>query len=303
MHALVSVIVPTFNPAPGNLERAIATVLEQPGVALELIVVDDGSKTPILITSADPRIRLIRQDNGGVANARNTGVAAAQGEFVAFLDDDDTWMPGTLKRRLEVLRQRPTAGAILSAPETWFLLRDLEMGQHRPLTRSEYCHLQQRHGYLMLQGSLVRREIFEMVGPFDENLFAAEDQDFLLRVLMKTEVEFLQEAGFLRVAATMTANPANQTKLVLSSLRFLDKHEPEIFRTWAPADIKAYLNWRHACIRSALRKLPGHVPEATIAKLRSDLSTPFNVRNLKSLALSAKTSLMKHFPARKPPGL
>jgi glycosyltransferase involved in cell wall biosynthesis len=113
---LVSVIVPTYDRAP-QLIRALDSVLAQTHHDLELIVVDDGSTddTPDLVAQryqADPRVLYLRQDHAGVARARNTGIARAGGEAVAFLDSDDAWRPWKLAFQLACLESAPAAGMI-----------------------------------------------------------------------------------------------------------------------------------------------------------------------------------------------
>lgn len=113
---LVSVVMPAWN-AAATIARSIESVLAQSHRQVELLVVDDASTdaTAGLVAgyaAADVRVRLLRQAaNGGVATARNAGIAAARGEFVAFLDSDDRWHPRKLELQLEQMRQ---AGASVS---------------------------------------------------------------------------------------------------------------------------------------------------------------------------------------------
>lgn len=109
--ALVSVVIPTYN-RRRSLGRAIDAVLSQEHDSLELIVVDDASSdgTADWVAAAYPDVRLIRNPaNRGVSAARNAGLAAGRGEFVAFLDDDDWWDPAFLRRHLALLASRPEA--------------------------------------------------------------------------------------------------------------------------------------------------------------------------------------------------
>ena len=106
----VSVIIPTHNRAGGMLQRAVASVLDQTVRDLELLVVDDASTDgtqEYLGAVTDPRVRSVRHSTakGGCA-ARNTGVAEARGRYVAFLDDDDIWLPGKLEAQLGSLEAR-----------------------------------------------------------------------------------------------------------------------------------------------------------------------------------------------------
>jgi glycosyltransferase involved in cell wall biosynthesis len=112
---LVSVIIPTYNRA--RLVRgAVESVLAQDYRQLEVLVVDDGStdETRQLIEGMDPRVRYIPQANAGVAAARNRAIAAARGEFLAFLDSDDEWLPWKLAAEVALLRAHPDATLVWS---------------------------------------------------------------------------------------------------------------------------------------------------------------------------------------------
>lgn len=124
--ALVSVIMPVYN-AAAWLRRSVESVLTQSHRNLELVVVDDGSGDESLtileaFARRDDRVRIQRQpSNGGVASARNAGLAAAQGEYVAFLDADDWWHPAKLERQLSSMRH---TGALVSYAEYWRVAED-----------------------------------------------------------------------------------------------------------------------------------------------------------------------------------
>lgn len=114
---VLSVVIPTRN-RRARLERALASVQTQEGVELEIVVVDDASNdgTPTMLERAardDPRITVVRNEERlGGAGARNSGIDVATGEFVAFLDDDDVWLPRKSRRQLEFLEGRPEVGAV-----------------------------------------------------------------------------------------------------------------------------------------------------------------------------------------------
>lgn len=101
---LVSAIIPAFNRAH-SVARSIDSALQQTYEPIEVIVVDDGSTDELaeVLASYGDRITLIRQDNGGPSSARNTGVAHAKGEIIAFLDSDDTWEPQKLERQVRLM--------------------------------------------------------------------------------------------------------------------------------------------------------------------------------------------------------
>jgi glycosyltransferase involved in cell wall biosynthesis len=122
----ISVIMPVYN-AEAWLQRAIDSVLAQSHAHLELIAIDDGSsdRSPAMLdayAAADARVRVLRQpSNGGVAAARNAGIAAAHGDYIAFLDADDWWHPAKLERQLASMRD---SGALVSYASYWRVAED-----------------------------------------------------------------------------------------------------------------------------------------------------------------------------------
>ncbi len=116
MHPAVSVVLPTYNRAQ-SLPGAMRSVLDQSFGDLELIIVDDASTEnieAIVADFGDPRIRYLRLDhNSGAAAARNVGMAETRGQYIAFQDSDDIWLPGKLARQVELLEgQPPNVGVV-----------------------------------------------------------------------------------------------------------------------------------------------------------------------------------------------
>lgn len=182
---LVSVIIPTFNRA-ALVMRAVQSVCAQSYQKLEIIVVDDGSTDATadkLAALSDPRLTVIARENGGVARARNTGVAAAKGAYIAFLDSDDAWQPGKLARQIATLEN--------AEPRTAFcytgvaMQRDSETVAIRHPTVTGACLtplLLTNPVHCATSSGLVRREVFDAVGGFDPDLPALEDWEWLQRV-------------------------------------------------------------------------------------------------------------------------
>jgi glycosyltransferase involved in cell wall biosynthesis len=106
----VSVIIPVYK-TEKYVEAAVASVLNQTYQNLEIIVVDDGSpddSLKLVRQFDDPRIRIIEQENRGLAGARNTGIRHAVGEYIAFLDSDDVWLPEKLAKHVKHLETCPS---------------------------------------------------------------------------------------------------------------------------------------------------------------------------------------------------
>jgi glycosyltransferase involved in cell wall biosynthesis len=184
----VTAVIPTFNYAR-FVGRAVESVLAQRGVAVECVVVDDGSTddTPAVLARFGERIRVIRQENRGLSAARNAGIAAAKGEHVAFLDADDAWKPEKLARQLALLASDTELGAVGCG---W----EIDDGRGPPRAvpvRAVPRPLPERLRGVATRtawvegsgsGALVPRRVLEVIGPFDEALRAAEDWDMWLRI-------------------------------------------------------------------------------------------------------------------------
>ena len=169
----ISVVLPTYNRAH-TLARAMHSALQQSFRDLELIVVDDGSSdsTEALVASlSDARIRYVRRANGGVAAARNTGVAHARGEMIAFLDSDDEWLLNKLEKQVAALRAAgPDVGLALCGLLRYDTRQVFYLpGRSRIGARAADIHAEiLRNNYALTSSWCVRREHFEQVGPFDE---------------------------------------------------------------------------------------------------------------------------------------
>lgn len=182
----VTVVIPTLNRAE-LVPQAVASVLAQDFEDFELLVVDDGSTEDIAAALGeqmnDPRVKLLRHDtNRGPAAARNTGIKAAQGDFVAFLDADDTWAPEKLGRQIAALRAAP-AGTDVAC--TGYLLRRPFSGEEEvriPADAGDNWFARLLWVCDLSPGStmMVRREVFDRIGRFDEQLRRLEDRDWLL---------------------------------------------------------------------------------------------------------------------------
>ncbi|MEL6137673.1 MAG: glycosyltransferase family A protein, partial [Cyanobacteria bacterium J06628_6] len=182
----VSVVIPAYN-AMAYLPEALSSVLCQTFKNYEVIIVNDGSIDQIVEWAAaltDVRIRLLSQENRGLAGARNTGIRESRGRYLAFLDADDCWHPTKLARQVELLEQRPEVGVVY----TWMKLINSD---GVPTGRTVKNRTEGRiWSQLILRncvgsGStpMVRRECFHRVGDFDENLGSyMEDRDMWLRI-------------------------------------------------------------------------------------------------------------------------
>lgn len=188
----ISVIIPAFNRA-GVLPRALDSVLGQSLAPDEIIVVDDGStdQTASLLARYYPQVTCLHQTNQGVSKARNSGVAHSQGEWLAFLDSDDEWLPNKLERQWDALQQRPDF-RICHTEEIWIRngKRVNPMNKH-----AKYGgHIFERCLPLCAMSPssiMIRRDLFEKSGGFDEQLPVCEDYDLWLRICAVNPVLFI----------------------------------------------------------------------------------------------------------------
>ena len=199
---LVSAIVPTYNRA-GIVGDAIDSILGQTYPHVEVIVVDDGSTdgTQSVLNRYGDRIRVITQENAGAAAARNRGVEAARGDLLAFLDSDDLWLPRKLERQVTLLEKAgPSAVCCLCNIRMRWHDKDrssFEIAQLNPpceegiwLNADEVLATR---FVLFNQGVVIRREVMERLGGFDESLRFMEDFDLPLRLSLEGRWTFIRE--------------------------------------------------------------------------------------------------------------
>lgn len=173
MTGRISVVIPAYN-ASRFLAEALASVVVQTHAPEEVIVVDDGSDdSPGEIVAAFPLVRLITLSRSGVSVARNTGVAASTGEYIAFLDADDTWAPAKLERQIETAAEHPDAGIVM-ARQSYRFESGIPAWFRGPVDGGSEA------GY-MPSNWLIRRATWDQVGGFKPGMTHSEDTDWLAR--------------------------------------------------------------------------------------------------------------------------
>jgi glycosyltransferase involved in cell wall biosynthesis len=206
MPDLVSVILPAFN-AAAFLAQAVESVRTQDYQPLEIIIVDDGSTdTTAEIARSLPDVRYIHQKNSGPAAARNIGIRAAQGTFLAFLDADDLWAAGKLAAQLHILQQSPEIHLVAGRVEEFFSDHATpgfggDGNAPRDLGQRAYT----------VGALLLRRGDFLKVGEFDPGLRFGEFMDWLSRAkaLGLREQVLDQVVLYRRIHATNTTRLAH----------------------------------------------------------------------------------------------
>jgi uncharacterized protein (TIRG00374 family) len=184
----VSVVIPTHN-RPGLLGRAISSVLAQTFQNFEVIVVDDGTEKraeEAVRVSHDDRIRYIKNEKSlGGGGARNVGIRAAKGEYVAFLDDDDEWAPEKLKVQMRAFEKAPEdAGFCFSAVTNVFDDKEEDTSVEDGIKGYSEISFARFKGFLTVT-LVIKKKILEEFGGFDETLPSHQDPELILRIAQK----------------------------------------------------------------------------------------------------------------------
>jgi len=222
----VSVILPFFNRA-GTLPRCVESVRAQSLTDWEAIAVDDGSSdgsVEVLANFADGRVRVLRHEqNRGAGPARDTAIRAARGEYLAFLDSDDEWLPGKLDAQVAALEK--TTAALSSC--AFLFIRDGTI-EHwpKPFDASSWEKALHRECTFGFGSTLViRREVAGRLGPFDPELLRHEDWDWVLRAFEDGEALAFVTEQLARVHGT---DRVRLDAFIPSTHRFLAKHDAEL---------------------------------------------------------------------------
>lgn len=197
---MISVVIPLFNKSASIL-NTIRSVQSQTYNDFEIIVVDDGSTDDSAcvvesMRTEDPRLSLIKKQNGGVCSARNTGIQAAQGEYIALMDADDIWDKSYLEEQMRMVSDFPDCqmwGINYGETVNDVIIRDVPTGLPKGFRGivEDYFRIPGRVSDLFCSSSVfVRRDVFDKVGFFDERIRYAEDSDMWFRIIARFPVAF-----------------------------------------------------------------------------------------------------------------
>lgn len=245
---VVSVVIPTYD-RPARVQRAVRSVIDQSYDPIELLVVDDASPSPAsdalsaLPTDGLAAFRCLRhRTNRGGGAARNTGIEAADGDYIALLDDDDWWAPAKVEDQVEALEAAPTAvglaycgrrvvaggaGSVISEP--------LPAGD---TTKALLC----RNFIGSTSVAMVRADAVSRAGGFDDGFPSWQELDWYIRLS--------RECGFTHVPAPLVYYDTGATNRVTDDFdrvdrgyrRFVEKHEP-LARTYGRLFRRKMLGW------------------------------------------------------------
>ncbi|NQT33163.1 MAG: glycosyltransferase family 2 protein [Candidatus Omnitrophica bacterium] len=235
MSKLISIIIPTYNRA-AMIKRAIESVLVQDYDNMEVIVVDDASKdnTPEVVRSVeDPRLIYIRRpENKGAAAARNTGMRQATGEYIAFLDSDDEYIPGKLGEQVKAFEKLdPVPGLVFTNYWAVGARKELKIPEHvssgyvdtsKVFPASIFCNPP--------SSWMVTKSVVADDGLFDEGLWTMEDIDLFARITRKYPAYFIKEPLMIKHVHSCKKGSVPDKYAEKTGERILEKWLPEMRR-------------------------------------------------------------------------
>ena len=237
----ISVVIPLYNKEKA-IVRTLESVINQTVHPDEIIVVNDGSKDNSLnvvqeytrgLKIADCRLQILSKPNGGVSSARNMGIREAKGDYVALLDGDDLWKPNYLEEQINLIRDFPEAAmwgvsiAFIKHGKCWKWQQGMGDG-YRGYVENYFGT---KHNDLYCSSSVViRRDVFDQVGYFDERISASEDLDMWYRIILKYPIAFYDKilVYYNQDAENRVAYDTNvRFPLTKNFMYYIDKHKEE----------------------------------------------------------------------------
>ena len=306
----VSVVVPAYR-AEAVIGKALASVARQTLKPLEIIVVDDGSRDDtakraceFLQDTALPHIVVRLEKNSGPSHARNVGVSFARGEYVAFLDADDVWIPDKLALQTQLMNRHPEVTLCAGKVELFTpagirigtLFRDLPSFQvdgWKQLLWNPFVHT---------SAVMVRRRDLGS-RPFDRRLRVAEDRDLWIRLASNGTVALVQQVVARKLESPTSFMSSNRALIASDTRRMIDNHSRAMrdYLTWQ--ERKAIYGSLHSQIGKGLGRQPGRYVKS-LFHLSLAIAAGFNVfDNARYLILSAPGMRALRTVARRQPGV
>ncbi|MFA5145949.1 MAG: glycosyltransferase [Candidatus Omnitrophota bacterium] len=253
MKELVSVIIPAYNCAR-YISEALDSVFYQTYRDFEVIVIDDGSTDGTIdilkkYAAEHPgKMSCIYQKNSGPGKARNRGIKEARGEYVAFLDSDDIWLPEKLKAQLDFFKKEPSL-ALVHSDFMYFnnsgITKKSEFSStaKRNFSGSAFYPLV-KENFIRTSTVVVKKIVLEVLGAFDEDFFMSEDYDLWLRIAKVHDIGYVNDriVNVRQHADHISRRDIRETYLWIDRvMEKLVKTNPEIGK-----EIKRYLSYRFA---------------------------------------------------------
>jgi len=285
---LISVIIPSYNRA-NFIKRSLNSVFEQSYKNFEIIVVDDGSTDDtenFIKNYPDRRIRYIKHtENRGVPSARNTGIKAARGEYITFLDSDDEIYPKKFEIQINRLRDLPDSyGLIYSGYSLFINSTDEHVMDIVPEEYDNICDALLKRCIFAVHTPLVRKICFEKCGLFDESLPGCEDWDMWIRLSQHYEFTFVPDilAKFYIHGEQKSTNLKNK---VQARKDILSKHKTLLEK-------KRWIYSLHLRRIGSLYSLDGNTSEGRKYLIKAIVANPINFGGYVHLVLSVLSANM-----------
>lgn len=279
----VSVIIPTHDRCE-HLRSAIASVLTQTFQDFEITVVDDGSQDhprEVVTAFSDGRIRYVRHEtNKGVATARNTGISNSTGDYIAFLDDDDQWLPQKLTTQMDLMQRSPaTIGGVYTGYFRVQYPSGKIIDQITPVKRGNVVDELCCNNCIGTASTvLLRRECFARAGWFDESMYYGEEYDMWIRIAKEFDFECISEP--LVKYSIHASKLSTNSEIVMTGLETeLAKHKHYFARNRRSYS-RRFLNL------GVLYCHKGNIKKGREAFLRAIELYPFEIRQYWNLCLS-----------------
>lgn len=278
----VSVIIPTYNRAE-YLNKAIASVLAQTFEDFELLIVDDCSSdntSRVVENITDTRIRYIRNNsNRGIAAVRNIGIKNTRGEYIAFLDDDDEWLPTKLEIQVRMLEPGSAKlGAIYTGVVSINTTSNKVVKINIPRYRGNILKNLLLQNFIVTSSVVLKKRCFEEVGLFDEKIVYAEDYDMWIRISKEFEFDYVKDQ-LVKYRVHQNSISGNYTAVISGLERLMTKHN-ELFAS----NNKAYSN--HLLWLGVAYCYDGKIKSGRKAFIKAIKLNPPDIRLYYNLAIS-----------------
>lgn len=252
----VSVVMPAFN-AANTICAAVESVLGQTFHNWELLVINDGSTDHTLDVMEqfnDERIKLITQVNQGVAAARNTGLRQARGEYIAFLDSDDLWLPTKLEQQIAIFKRSGIELGLVYAKHRGFVkepAQSFSMDVDASIGYDNDYHRLLIMDYVPTLTVMIRASLISEIGYFREDLRGTEDWDYWIRVAKHSNiVRVNEELALYRISPNSLSR--NKDRHSIEELKVLKQHLSVGSNVPSPVAHMAFVFWYAKKIRHQL---------------------------------------------------
>ena len=270
-HPFFTVVIPTYN-RPDYLREAISSVLNQTFEHFEIIVVDDNAEEParpVVESFKDNRLHYCKNDHQkGGAGTRNAGIFRSKGEWIAFLDDDDLWLPEKLERQYQKIRETDNDVGLVYTGHTRFDPETYQPKQTFVPKHEGWLYQQLLYENVIggLYSVVIRRDILERVEGLDERFPALQDADLYVRVAKLCKVAFVEEPLVQVRDSKLGRITTNYNSKLQGNQLFWEKYR---------ADLSQDKRLTH---RAASRVFMFAVPEGNLRALAA--STPWTLAGL-----------------------